>query len=158
MSVPIDTREVAGRLGGFPQQVADAVSGLSDEQLDTPYRAGGWTVRQVVHHLADAHINGYVRTKLALTEGFPVLRTYEQDAWSALPDAALPIGPSMALLETLHARWAALVSLLDDASLARQAYHPESGAMSVAELLEIYVRHCDNHLGQILDLKRRNGW
>jgi len=158
MGASIDTREVADRLEAFTDQLAAAVSGLSDEQLDTPYREGGWTVRQVVHHLADAHVNGYVRIKLALTEGFPVLRTYEQDAWAALPDAALPIGPSLALLQALHARWAALVALLDDASLARQAFHPESGAVSVAGLLQVYVRHCDNHLGQILDLKRREGW
>lgn len=158
MSSSIGRQQAAERLELFPGQLAEAVSGLSDEQLDTRYREGGWTVRQVVHHLADAHVNGYVRIKLALTEGFPVLRTYQQERWAELPDAALPIEPSLELLRALHERWAALVSSLDEVSLARRAYHPENGDMRVAELLEVYLRHCDNHLAQILDLKRRAGW
>ena len=134
------------------------MAGLSDEQLDTPYRDGGWTVRQVVHHLEDSHINAYTRTRLALTEAHPTIKTYDQDAWAFLPDNALPIEPSIHILEGLHQRWSALWKSLPESAYARTVHHPDNGTMALNDILITYANHGDNHLKQMIDVRQRKGW
>jgi uncharacterized damage-inducible protein DinB len=159
MLLPEERHALIARLAELPVLVAEAVHGLTDAQLDTPYREGGWTVRQVVHHLVDSHVNGYVRMRLILTEERPALKPYDQDAWAALHDAAHgPVAPSLQVLEGLHARWAALLSSLPDAAWARTGLHPARGAMSLDDFLELYARHGPHHAGQIQELRTRNGW
>jgi hypothetical protein len=109
----------------LPERMREAVRGLSDARLDSPYRPGGWTVRQLVHHVADSHMNGYIRVKLALTEETPTIKPYDENAWATLPDSLLPIGVSLAILDNLHARWVALYPALSDAELGHRFFHPE---------------------------------
>ncbi len=141
-----------------PPIIRAAVQGLNDEQLDTPYRDGGWTVRQVVHHLADSHANAYLRFRWLATEDFPTIKTYDQDVWAALPDSQLPVGSSLKLLEGLHERWAAFLELLPDEAWSRRGMHPERGEVSNDDLLKIYADHGAHHAGQITDLRARKGW
>ncbi len=145
-------------LAGAPAELRAAVDGLSEEQLDTPYRAGGWTVRQVVHHLPDSHMNSYIRFKLGLTEEVPTIGTYQEKLWSELPDARLPIGPSLALLEALHSRWVALLRSLDDAAWEREIDHPEMGRLRLDQLLALYRWHSLHHVAHIRSLRDREGW
>jgi hypothetical protein len=143
----------------LPSSLREAVSGWSDAQLDTPYRPAGWTVRQVVHHLPDSHLNSYTRFRLALTEDSPVIKPYDEAAWAELPDAkAAPIVSSLALLEGLHARWTALLQSLGDAAFARTFQHPELGAIRLDWTLGLYDWHCRHHLGHITSLRDREGW
>ena len=142
-----------------PASMRTAVKGLSDEQLDTPYREGGWTVRQVVHHVVDSHVNSYVRFKLSVTETRPTIMTYEQTTWAELPDAKLaPVEGSLAILDALHVRWVAFLRALSPADCLRSIYHPESGVITVDVLLEIYGWHCPHHEGHITRLRERMGW
>jgi len=146
-------------LAALPRRAEGAVAGLGDDQLDTPYRDGGWTVRQVIHHLADAHVNGYQRMRLTLTEDRPTLKTYDQDAWAALPDArTLPLGDSLAVLRGLHPRMVAFFEGLREEDYTRVALHPEDGEVTLEQLLTIYAGHGDHHLGFVADLRRRKGW
>lgn len=145
-------------LAALPDRVEKAVAGLTDAQLDTPYRDGGWTVRQVVHHLPDSHLNAYVRMKLILTEEHPTLKPYDQDAWSRLPDAGGPVAPSLAVLRGLHGRWTALLRALPASAWSRTAYHPENGEMSLDDLLALYGRHGATHAAQVEALRTRMGW
>jgi hypothetical protein len=143
----------------LPSSLKEAVAGLSDTQLNTPYRAGGWTVRQVVHHLPDSHLNSYTRFRLALTEDSPAIKPYDEAAWAELPDAKSgPIAPSLALLDGLHMRWAALLHSLDDADYARTFKHPELGEIRLDWTLGLYAWHCRHHLSHILNLRRRESW
>jgi hypothetical protein len=143
----------------LPSSLKEAVAGLSDTQLNTPYRAGGWTVRQVVHHLPDSHLNSYTRFRLALTEDSPAIKPYDEAAWAELPDAKSgPIEPSLALLEGLHMRWAGLLHSLDDADYARTFKHPELGEIRLDWTLGLYAWHCRHHLSHILNLRRREDW
>jgi DinB superfamily len=143
----------------LPAAVEAAVKGLTDAQLNTPYREGGWTARQVVHHLADSHLNGFVRMKLMLTEVGPVLKPYDQDAWAILPDTAeTPIESSMSILRGLHDRWVALLEHLPEASWGRSAFHPEVGVVTLADLLADYARHGEKHVGQVMKLRGAHGW
>jgi hypothetical protein len=141
-----------------PSQLRAAVAGLADGQLDTPYRPAGWTVRQVVHHLPDSHMNAYVRLKLALTEDVPTIRPYDEAAWAQLPDAAAPIEPSLALLEQLHQRWVHLWRCLTEADWRRAFRHPELGEMGVDELCALYAWHGKHHVAHITTLRAREGW
>jgi len=141
-----------------PPIIRSAVQGLNDEQLDTPYRDGGWTVRQVVHHLADSHANAYLRFRWLVTEDHPTIKTYDQDVWAALPDSQLPVGSSLKMLEGLHERWAAFLDLLPDEAWSRWGMHPERGEVSLDDLLKIYADHGAHHAGQITDLRARKGW
>lgn len=141
-----------------PLIVRAAVLGLNDEQLDTPYRDGGWTVRQVVHHLADSHANAYLRFRWLATEDRPTIKTYDQDVWAALPDSRLAVDSSLKLLEGLHERWVAFLELLPDDAWSRRGFHPERGEVSIDDLLEIYADHGAHHAGQITDLRARKGW
>src|SRR5918994_2381576 len=121
-----DTRRAAvDDIAALPATMREAVRGLTDAQLDTPYRPGGWTVRQLVHHVADSHMNGYIRTKLALTEETPTIKPYDQDAWSTLADSRLPIASSLAILDAVHERWTAINRSLQERDFARTFTHPE---------------------------------
>ena len=144
----------------MPRALAEAVDGLTAAQLDTPYRPGGWTVRQVVHHLADSHVNAYVRTRLALTEEAPTIKPYDEKRWAELDDARSgPIGPSLALIRAMHERWVALLASLDEATLQRLFHHPElPQPLSVEEVLAMYAWHGKHHAAHITSLREREGW
>jgi hypothetical protein len=143
----------------LPASLNQAVTGLSDMQLDTPYRPAGWTVRQLVHHLPDSHLNSYSRFRLALTESSPIIKPYDEAAWAELPDAkGAPIAPSLALLQGLHARWALLLHSLGDVEYARTFMHPELGEIRLDWTLGLYDWHCRHHLGHITSLRAREGW
>jgi len=136
-----------------------AVAGLDDRQLDTPYRPGGWTVRQVVHHVPDSHMNAYIRFKLAVTEDTPVIKPYDQTKWAELPDAkTLPVEVSLGLLEGLHERWAALLRSFSDADFARTLRHPELGILRLDQYVTMYAWHCRHHAAHITGLRERMGW
>ena len=142
-----------------PLRLEQALRGLGDLQLDTAYRPGGWTVRQVVHHLPDSHMNGYIRTKWALTEDEPTIKPYNQDAWSALPDAAGgSVDMSLALLDALHRRWAHLLLSVTPDQFQRRFDHPESGTMTIDCLLAEYAWHGRHHIAQITALRERRSW
>jgi uncharacterized damage-inducible protein DinB len=134
------------------------VSNLDNVQLDTRYRKGGWTVRQVVHHLADSHMNSYIRFKLALTEDRPVIKPYFEEKWAELPDSRQPIAMSLSLLEALHERWSVLLESLSDDELERTFIHPESGEMKLRNAIGLYSWHGRHHMAQIAALCRKNGW
>jgi uncharacterized damage-inducible protein DinB len=152
-------RAFLAALAETPARLRDAVAGLSPEQLDTPYRPGGWTVRQVVHHLPDSHMNSYMRSKLALTEQEPTIKTYEEALWAELADAkTAPVEPSLALLENLHTRWVLLLRSLTPAEIARKFRHPERGTMTLDENLALYAWHGRHHVAHITALRKRNGW
>jgi uncharacterized damage-inducible protein DinB len=152
-------RAFLAALAETPARLRDAVAGLSAEQLDTPYRPGGWTVRQVVHHLPDSHMNSYMRSKLALTEQEPTIKTYEEALWAELADAkTAPVEPSLALLENLHTRWVLLLRSLTPAEVARKFRHPERGTMTLDENLALYAWHGRHHVAHITALRKRNGW
>ena len=146
-------------LAAAPAALRDAVEGLTDEQLDTPYRPGGWTVRQVVHHVPDSHLNAYARFKLALTEDAPVIKPYDEAAWAALPDSAGPLAPSLALLDGLHARWMDLLRALPEAAWARTFVHPEHGrALRLDAVLGMYAWHGRHHTAHVTGLREQEGW
>lgn len=157
--VPHATRAaLIDSIAATPQRLREAVMGLNDQQLDTPYREGGWTVRQVVHHLPDSHLNAYVRFRLALTEEKPTIRPYDEAAWAKLPDAATPIDVSLDLLEILHRRWLILLRTLSEADYTRMLVHPENGDMTVGMLLRMYEWHGRHHIAHITQLRERMGW
>jgi DinB superfamily len=138
----------------LPSLLRDVVKGLTDEQIDTPYRTGGWTVRQVVHHVADSHMNAYVRFKLALTEENPIIKPYEEARWAELQDSQLPVEVSLALIEALHTRWVKLLRSLSSEELKRTFIHPDSGIVAVGENIGIYAWHGKHHLAHIQSLLR----
>ncbi len=142
-----------------PARLRAAAEGLSPEQLDTPYRPGGWTVRQVVHHLADSHLNAYTRFKLALTEEEPTVKPYDETRWAELSDArTAPVEISFALLESLHRRWVLLLRSLAPADFARRFRHPELGVVSLDKNLALYAWHARHHVAHITSLRERMGW
>ncbi|MGG1397570.1 YfiT family bacillithiol transferase [Bacillus salipaludis] len=142
----------------LPRLLRDAVKDLDNEQLNTPYRSGGWTVRQVIHHLADSHMNAYVRFKLALTEEKPVIKPYDETKWAELSDYTLPIDISLSLLDALHQRWTYLLRSLRPADMEKTFIHPESGEVSVGRNIGIYAWHGRHHLSHITSLCNRTGW
>lgn len=143
----------------LPEKLRRAVLNLTDAQLNTAYRPGGWTIRQVVHHLADSHMNSYQRFRLALTENSPVVKTYDEAAWAELFDAkGAEIQPSPKLLEALHDRWVTLLSSLTDAQFARTFRHPEWGEVRLDWVLAHYAWHCRHHLAHITKLSDRAHW
>ena len=133
----------------LPATLRAVVSGLSEEQFDTPYRPGGWQVRQVVHHLADSHLNSFVRFRWALTEDRPTIKAYYEDRWAELPDYGHPVDGSLRLIEALHARWVAFLRTLSADDLAREFIHPESGVVRLAENVGIYAWHGKHHVAHI---------
>jgi hypothetical protein len=142
-----------------PTNLRAAVRGLSDQQLDTPYRPEGWTVRQVAHHVPDSHINAYVRFKLALTEEEPAIKAYEEDRWARLPDTrATPVEISLAMMDSLHDRWVRLLRSLQPEDWKRTFRHPKLGVVSLEKTLALYAWHGRHHVAHITSLRERNGW
>lgn len=138
-------------LADFPAALRAAVGGLTDAQFDTPYREGGWTVRQVVHHLADSHLNAALRTRFILTEDKPTVKPYAEAVWAELPDAKSgPVEPSLRIIEGIHARWTALLRTCDSGAFARVFVHPEHGERSLDWMVELYAWHCRHHLAHIV--------
>src|SRR5579863_4481570 len=148
-----------GQIAETPRHLAAAVSDLSPEQLDTPYRPGGWTVREVVHHLPDSHMNAFIRFKLALTEEEPTIKPYDEALWAKLGDVKeTPTQVSLALLENLHTRWVVLLRSLAPDDWGRRFRHPEIGTMTLDDLLALYAWHGRHHVAHITTLRERNGW
>ena len=145
-------------IAALPAHLRAAVEGLEQSQLDTPYRDGGWTVRQVVHHVADSHVNAYVRLKLALTEDSPAIKPYEEQRWAELPDSRLPVPVSLALLDALHERWVVLLRSMRDETFARTWVHPEHGTRDLDFLLQLYAWHSRHHVAHVTGLRARRGW
>jgi uncharacterized damage-inducible protein DinB len=146
-------------IASTPAQLRAAVAGLDESQLDTPYRDGGWTVRQTVHHVADSHINSYVRFKLAATEQNPRITTYEEQLWAELADGkSMPVEVSLVLLERLHERWVVFLKSLGDAGLARTFDHPVKGPLPLSTVLALYAWHGKHHIAHITALRAVKGW
>jgi hypothetical protein len=135
-----------------------AVAGLTEAQLDTPYRPDGWTVRQVAHHLPDSHMNAYIRFKLGLTEDAPAIKTYEEKDWAKTPETRAPIGMSLDLLAALHERWVALLRAMSPADYARTIRHPEWGTPSLDAILALYAWHGRHHTAHVTELRKREAW
>lgn len=154
----IEIEEWIKQIEDLPELLAVAVSGLNDQQMDTAYRLGGWTVRQVVHHLADSHMNAYIRFKLAITEDTPVIKPYNEGEWAELPDYELPIETSISLLKALHIRWVKLLKSLTLTDLEKTFVHPDSGEISIGKNIGIYAWHGQHHLSHITSLCIRKGW
>ena len=142
-----------------PASLRAAVKGLSPQQLDTPYRPEGWTIRQVAHHVPDSHLNAYVRFKLALTGDEPTIKTYAEDRWAKLADTqATPVEISLALLDSLHERWVCLLRSLHAEDWKRAFRHPEMGLVSLEKGLALYAWHGRHHVAHVTSLRQRNGW
>jgi len=143
----------------LPSALAEAVAGLDDSQLDTPYREGGWRVRQLVHHVADSHMNASIRIRLALTEDWPTIKAYHEAQWAELADArTLPVEVSLSLLEALHRRWVVLLESLGAEKWARGYVHPENGRQSLETVAALYSWHGRHHTAHVTELRRRMGW
>jgi DinB superfamily len=157
---PQERRAMIDIIAAAPSHLRVAVAGLDDAQLDTPYRDGGWTLRQVVHHLPDSHLNAYTRLKLALTEEQPVIRPYDEARWAELEDVRItPVEVSLTLLESLHARWVPLLRALREDDFRRTFKHPaHDGVQTVDWLVSIYAWHSRHHVAHITSLRERMGW
>ena len=154
-----DRKQFIAQIEEAPARLRAAVAGLSDAQLDTPYREGGWTVRQVVHHLPDSHLNAYLRFKLALTEDEPTIKPYEQQLWAELPDGkSAPIEMSLQLLEWLHRRWVLVLNSMKPEDFARTFNHPELGVVTLERNLAAYAWHGRHHVAHITELRKAKGW
>lgn len=152
-------KQLIAKIEETPKKLRAAVAGLSREQLDTPYRDGGWTVRQVVHHMPDSHMNSYVRFKLALTEDEPTIKTYNETRWAELNDSkTTPIESSLELMDALHERWINLLRGMSAADFARKMRHPERGAITLDNTLGLYAWHGQHHVAHITTLRERKGW
>lgn len=146
-------------LAQLPVNLRRAVNGLNAKQLEAPYRPEGWTVRQVVHHVGDSHMNAYMRFKLALTEFEPTIKTYKEDLWAKLPDgAATSLDTSLHLLDALHARWVALLKGMESQDFARNLHHPDQGVVSLDRMLAMYAWHSAHHTAHITGLRERMKW
>ena len=146
-------------VAGLPQRLRNALNGLSEAQLNTPYRPGGWRVRQVVHHLPDSHLNSYTRFKLALTEDNPTICPYDEARWAELEDSNAPVEVSLALLEALHKRWVLLLRSLSEGDWQKTFKHPASGkTFTLERTLALYAWHGEHHVAQITALREREGW
>ena len=145
-------------LAELPEQLRNAVDGLNSAQLNTPYRLGGWTLRQVVHHVADSHMNAFIRVRLALTEDWPTIKPYDQDGWAKLHDATAPVEWSLELIESLHARWGMMLRSLDEQQWKRGFRHPEAGPMTVEVATLLYAWHSRHHVAHITHLRAKEGW
>ena len=143
----------------LPERLRAAVAGLSDAQLDTPYREDGWTVRQVVHHVSDSHSMAYIRCRLGLTEDWPTINPYNEAAWANLPDSrTLPVAASLEIIGGLHARWTMLLESLSDEDFQKGYNHPERGRETLSRMLAIYEWHSRHHTAHITSLRARQGW
>ena len=154
-----DYPRLIGEIAEAPGALRSAVAGMSRDQLETPYRPGGWTVKQVVHHLPDSHLNAYTRFKLALTEDEPAVKAYDEAKWAELPDSQrVPVEVSLDLLESLHLRWVVLLRGMDRGDFQRGLKHPERGLMTLEQLLAMYAWHGRHHVAHITTLREREGW
>ena len=155
-----DIKNFISTIEGFPDKISDAVRNLSEEQLNTPYRSDGWTIKEVVNHVGDSHMNSITRFKLALTEDNPTVKTYHEDRWAKLEDyKSTPLEVSLALLDNLHKRWVILLKSLTPEQLKRTLYHPEHKTnIPLDEFMHLYAWHCDHHLAHITRLKERMNW
>ncbi|HEY4742691.1 MAG TPA: putative metal-dependent hydrolase [Candidatus Acidoferrales bacterium] len=142
-----------------PAKLRAAIAGLTPSQFSTPYREGGWTVKQLVHHVPDSHMNAYVRFKLGLTEDEPTIKTYEEALWAKLPDSeTVPVETSLVLLDSLHKRWVVLLRSIPASGWSRKIRHPEWGTMALDQVLAQYAWHGKHHVAHITSLRDRNGW
>jgi len=156
---PERRQELFHHIGQAPSHLRAAVKGLSEQQLDTPYRPEGWTIRQVVHHVPDSHLNAYVRFKLALTEDEPTIKPYAEDRWARLADTqATPVEVSLAMLDSLHDRWVRLLRPLPPEDWKRTFRHPVLGLVTLEKNLALYAWHGRHHVAHITSLRERNGW
>jgi DinB superfamily len=156
-----DSQRIAAidRIAATPAKLRDIVRGLNDAQLDTRYRADGWTVRQVVHHVPDSHANAYTRFKLALTEDTPTIKPYDERAWANLDDVrTTPIETSLVLLESLHDRWVRLLRSMSPTDFDRLLKHPDNGLMNLHQMLALYAWHGEHHVAHVANLRSRSGW
>ncbi|NUQ21964.1 MAG: bacillithiol transferase BstA [Gemmatimonadaceae bacterium] len=143
----------------LPEKLRRAVQGMDDAKLDTRYRPGGWTVRQVVHHIPDSHMNSYIRFKLALTEDTPRITAYDEARWAEFPDArGGPLAPSFAILDGLHDRWTKLLRSMTSADFERKLEHPQNGVLTLDRMLALYAWHSRHHVAHITELSRRERW
>ncbi len=142
----------------LPAHIGAALDHLTSAQIDTPYRPGGWTVRQLVHHVADSHMNAFIRLKLGLTENSPTIKPYDQNAWAMLADARLPIDVSLDLIDALHARWTAVWRSMEPSAFSRTLMHPELGALTLDRHLQLYAWHSRHHVAHITALRAREHW
>jgi Mycothiol maleylpyruvate isomerase N-terminal domain. len=155
-----DRARMIADIKSFPQRLTTLVTELSEDQLNTPYRPDGWTVRQLVHHLADSHVNSYIRFRWALTEDTPTIKAYEEKSWAELPDAkGAHIKFSLNLLKAIHARWTLLLERMTKEDFSRELSHPEWQAnLSLDDMLQVYQWHCEHHLNHIIALIEREQW
>jgi hypothetical protein len=155
---PARRQQAIDEIASTPAKLRAAVKGLTDSQLDTPYRDGGWNVRQVVHHVPDSHMNAYIRLRLALTEDKPTVKTYDEARWANLADAKLPIDVSQTLLDCIHARWDVVWRSMTPEQFARPVIHPDHGERNVDWILFVYEWHGKHHAAHITELRKQKGW
>jgi hypothetical protein len=154
-----ERRAAIDHIAAAPSALRAAVRGLSEAQLDTPYRPGGWSGRQVAHHVVDSHVNAYTRFKLALTEDVPTIKPYDETAWAMTGQIqTTPVETSLVLLEALHDRWVRLLKTMTAEQFDRKLNHPENGVMSLNQVLALYEWHGRHHVAHITSLRERNGW
>jgi uncharacterized damage-inducible protein DinB len=154
-----ERRTMIEQIAAAPTRMREAITGLTPAQLDTPYREGGWTLRQVVHHVPDSHLNAYIRFKLALTEETPTIKPYDEARWAELSDSHdTPVKTSLAMLEALHDRWVRLLKSMKPGDFQRQLKHPESGTMPLDNVLALYAWHGQHHVAHITSTRERKGW
>lgn len=154
-----ERRRLIEAIAELPERLRQALTGLNGKQLDRPYREGGWNARQLTHHLADSHMNAYIRCKLALTEDNPTVKPFNEAAWAELVDSRVtPIDVSLALVENLHARWVVLLRSLKPQDWERKLTHPEVGVISLDEMLSMYAWHGAHHVAHITQLRQRSQW
>ncbi len=152
-------REAIDAIAAMPVNLRAALSGLGAKELDTPYRPDGWTVRQLVHHLADSHMNAFIRFKLAMTENNPTIKAYNEAVWAETPDVRdLPAEVSTPIIESVHQRWVALLHAMKPTDFARTLQHPERGSMTLDDMLALYGWHSRHHVAHVTSLRQRNGW
>jgi hypothetical protein len=158
-TTPETRRGAIADIAGLPARIRAAVDGLDEQRLDTPYRDGGWTVRQLVHHVADSHMNGLIRVKLALTEDNPTIKPYDENAWARLRDVKLPIELSLTILDSVHARWIAVYEGMNTADFDRTFFHPErKESLTLDAHTQLYSWHSRHHVAHITALRKRMGW
>ena len=155
---PAQRAECIEQIAAAPGLLRRAVAGLDQRQLDTPYRAGGWTVRQVVHHVPESHMNAYVRVKLLLTEDVPTIKPYDQSKWAETPDTRAPVEVSLTLLTALHEKWTLLLKGIGPEAFARRLNHPENGPMTLDDVVAMYAWHGRHHTAHVTGLRERMGW
>jgi uncharacterized damage-inducible protein DinB len=158
MLKPDERRAAIEEIRAAPARLRAALDGLDERQLDTPYRPGGWTLRQVAHHLPDSHLNAYIRCKLALTEDAPTIKPYDEAAWARLQDSRLCIDVSLRLLDAVHERWVVLLDSLSEAEWERTFVHPEVGVTRLDQLVALYAWHGRHHEAHVTSLRERMGW